>query len=244
MADGHSAGIGTEIDVLGARTDLLLATVSRLDDGAVAEPSVLPGWTRGHVITHLARNAEAMCNLLAWARTGVRTPMYPSAEKRNADIEAGAGRPIDELRADLSATAAQLAQDIQDMPAEAWNRTIELMNGKELAVVDVPWHRLKEVEIHHADLGLDHTPGDWPAAFQDRLLDDVLATRENQPEAPSLHLGCTDTGQHREMRNPGPDDPLITGTHTEVLTWLLGRSPGASLTRQPAGALPELPPWV
>ena len=65
-------------------------TVMRLDD--LREPSRLPGWTRGHVVTHVARNAEGLCRLLRWARTGIETPMYPSIQARDAAIEAGAGR--------------------------------------------------------------------------------------------------------------------------------------------------------
>ncbi|MFZ0215410.1 MAG: maleylpyruvate isomerase N-terminal domain-containing protein, partial [Candidatus Dormiibacterota bacterium] len=60
----------------------------RLDDNRVGQPTALPGWTRGHLLTHLARQAEGFGRLLAWARTGVRTPMYESWERRNADIAA------------------------------------------------------------------------------------------------------------------------------------------------------------
>ena len=48
----------------------------------MAGPSLLPGWSRGHVLTHLARNADGAVNLLTWARTGVETPQYVSQEQR------------------------------------------------------------------------------------------------------------------------------------------------------------------
>ena len=78
-----------------AAVDRLLESASGLSDEQVREPSLLPDWTKGHVLTHVARNADGLRNLLIWAQTGVETPMYPSAEDRAADIEAGASRSGD-----------------------------------------------------------------------------------------------------------------------------------------------------
>src|SRR5919197_4025618 len=80
-------------------------SVAGLTDGDARAASRLAGWSRGHVLTHLARNADALVNLLTWARTGVERPMYVSSDQRDADIEAGAGRTADELRADLRESA-------------------------------------------------------------------------------------------------------------------------------------------
>src|SRR6516164_11535621 len=86
---------------IGEATDRLLASAAALTDATAREPSALPGWTRGHVLTHVARNADGLGNLLRWARTGTKTPMYASREARAASIEAGAGRPAAELTADV-----------------------------------------------------------------------------------------------------------------------------------------------
>jgi maleylpyruvate isomerase len=43
-------------------------------DGSILADSGLPGWTRGHLLTHVARNADALRNLLTWARTGCHVP--------------------------------------------------------------------------------------------------------------------------------------------------------------------------
>ena len=77
---------------VGAATGRLLATTAALADPEVREPSLLPGWTRGHVLSHIARNADGLINLLRWAHTGTQIPMYASQQARDADIEAGAGR--------------------------------------------------------------------------------------------------------------------------------------------------------
>ncbi len=74
-------------------TDRLIESASALADGQLRDPSLLPGWSRGHVLTHLARNADGLSNLLIWARTGVETPQYTSRDDRDAQIEEGSGRP-------------------------------------------------------------------------------------------------------------------------------------------------------
>ncbi|MEO3870681.1 maleylpyruvate isomerase N-terminal domain-containing protein [Nonomuraea sp. B12E4] len=62
---------------LASATNRLLATAATLSDADIAAPSRLPGWTRGHVLSHVAQNAGSHLNLLTWARTGIRTPSTP-----------------------------------------------------------------------------------------------------------------------------------------------------------------------
>ena len=92
-----------------------LGALSDLTDDDMRAPSLLPGWTRGHVVTHLARNADAFCNLLHWAETGEEHYMYESRERRDADIEAGAGRSAHDLRVDAAASSGRLMQAINEL---------------------------------------------------------------------------------------------------------------------------------
>src|SRR3954471_6247500 len=101
-------------------TDNLLRAAADLDPAVVSAPSALPGWTTGHVLTHVARNADAYTNLLTWARTGVETPAYASPSARVEGIDAGAGRPLAEQIADLRAAHERFADAGAAMPAEAW----------------------------------------------------------------------------------------------------------------------------
>ncbi|MPY78282.1 MAG: maleylpyruvate isomerase family mycothiol-dependent enzyme [Actinophytocola sp.] len=94
-------------------------TVAALSPEAIAESSALPGWTRGHVITHVARNADALVNLLTRARTGTPTPMYATPDQRNADIEAGAGRALAEQFDDLRESGRRFAATAGRSPAGA-----------------------------------------------------------------------------------------------------------------------------
>ena len=88
------AALSSALDEMAAVTDRLLQSVDSMSPEAVAGPSLMPGWTRGHVLTHLARNADAITNLVLAARTGDGRPMYVGGpEGREAAIQAGADRP-------------------------------------------------------------------------------------------------------------------------------------------------------
>ncbi len=95
-------------------------TAAETTDDQARAPSQLPDWSRGHVLTHLARNADGLRNLLVWARTGVETPQYPSVQARNDGIEAGAGRRAAELAADIAESAAQFAAEAARLSGADW----------------------------------------------------------------------------------------------------------------------------
>ena len=75
--------------------------MGRLTDQEFDRPSLLPGWDRRHVVAHVARNADALVNLMTWARTGEETPMYPSVEARDAGIAEAAALDPPALRTEL-----------------------------------------------------------------------------------------------------------------------------------------------
>jgi|SRR5579859_6514739 len=237
--------VSHSLDRLAAATDRVLATATALSDAQAREPSLLPGWTRGHVLTHLARNADGMVNLLRWARTGTETPMYASAESRDADIEAGAGRPAATLAADLRESAAALAAAAAAMPDDAWTAQVRALRGPPFPALAVLEGRLSEVEIHHVDLAAGYLPGDWPEDFLTEALPRVaesFAGRDDVPACVAWAEGAKD------MFRLGPEQAgspsvAINGGAADMLAWLLGRSDGAGLTVAGGGPLPVLPPW-
>ena len=117
---------------LAEATDRLVATVRRLDDSALAAPSGLPGWTRGHVVAHLARNADGLGNLAPWAETGIETPMYASRDARAAAIEADAYRTAAVQLADLVGSAEALADRLAAMGPHADDAHLCLVSGAEV----------------------------------------------------------------------------------------------------------------
>jgi maleylpyruvate isomerase len=233
------------LDRLGVATGRLLATATTLSDALVREPSLLPGWTRGHVLTHIARNADGLGNLLRWARTGTEIPMYASAEARSADIEAGAGRPAAELAADVRGSAAAFAAEADAVSGDAWTVQVRALNGPLFPAFGVLERRLSEVEIHHVDLGAGYAPGDWPEDFLIEALPRVALSFTGRDDAPRCVIrpeGAKDSFRIGPV--PGGAPPvIINGQPADMLAWLLGRDRGTGLTVAGGGALPELPPW-
>ncbi|MEW2384928.1 maleylpyruvate isomerase family mycothiol-dependent enzyme [Micromonospora sp. NPDC047707] len=228
-----------EVDDATAR---LLRTAATFDEADLAAPSLLPGWTRGHVLAHLARNADGFVNLLTAARTGEPIPMYASAAARTADIDAGAPRPPAEHLDDLRRTADRFAEAVAAMPVEAWGATVETRRGPWPAAMLV-WGRLREIEVHHVDLAAGYRPAEWPEAFGHRLLHEVATGLAERPDAPPMVLRFDGT-RHELVVGDRSAAPTVTGAAPELAAWLIGRSPGTVLTVTPDGALPTPPEWI
>jgi maleylpyruvate isomerase len=228
-----------EVDDATAR---LLRTVAAFDAADAAAPSLLPGWTRGHVLTHLARNADGFVNLLTAARTGEQIPMYASADARTSDIEAGADRPPAALLDDLRRSSERFVEAVDAMPVEAWATSVETRRGPWPAALLV-WGRLREIEVHHVDLAAGYRPAEWPDAFAQRLLHEVATGLTGRPEAPAMVLRFDGVRQELVVGDPEAA-PTITGPAPELAAWLIGRSAGEVLAVTPDGPLPTPPEWI
>jgi maleylpyruvate isomerase len=219
----------------------LRGLMTRMGDDAFAAPSALPGWSRAHVLTHIARNADGLINLLTWARTGAPTPAYASAEQRDADIATGARRLPSEIREDVLASSDRLAQVVRKMPREAWSARVKDVQGRQLLASDIPWLRAREMWIHAVDLDVGASFADLPAPMLAELMTEVAAAMGEKDECPGLHLvapGCTWTTRDR------PDALTVSGSATELIAWLLGRSRGRLLHCSSGGKPPTLPRWL
>ncbi|MFE7798361.1 maleylpyruvate isomerase family mycothiol-dependent enzyme [Nocardia sp. NPDC057440] len=231
-----------QLDTVAEATTRFLDTARRLSDSDITGPSLLPGWTRGHVLAHLARNADSLVNLLIWARTGNETPQYASMHIRDADIEAGAPRPLADQLADNEAAATRWLTLAMEAPAEAWEAIVRTRQGRPIPATEVIWMRLQEVEIHHVDLAAGYQPADWPTDFVTRLLPraaaDLTKAAATDPAAAPFAIHATDTGFTATIGATAPSH-TISGPATSLLAWLLGRSTGTDLI----GDLPALPAW-
>lgn len=220
-------------------TTRYLAALSDLGDDDVRAPSLLPGWSRGHVLTHVARNADALVNLLHWAETGIPTPMYPSRDQRDAEIEAGAGRSADELREDNAAAAGRFLQAVNQLDVRHEDAPVaRTVDGETFPAREVALMRWLEVEIHHADLGLEFSHEDWSSELAEVVLERVLADRA---DGPAMALRATDTGGLWKygVQGQGPD---VSGRSQDLAWWVLGRGQGRGLVSS-ADVLPDLGPW-
>ena len=212
----------------------LLDTARAVTDDQARRPSLLPGWTVGHVLTHIARNADGLINLLSWAATGVPTPMYGPGDAREADIEAGAGRPAAELARDVAESNERFIGALSRMPADRWGEVVEWRGGARKPAGVIQSARLTEVEVHHADLGLGYGFGDIPDEFRHRLLADAA---QFLPDGTVLY--AEDTGRSYPDGRDG--DTVVTGSSGDLLGWAAGRTRGDTLTCP--GGLPDVPEW-
>jgi maleylpyruvate isomerase len=158
-------------DQIDDATALLLDTVSALTDDDVRRPSLLPGWTRGHVLTHLARGADALRNLIEGRAA------YASQEARDAAIEAGAGRAVADLIEDVRATAAAFRESALAQSDDSWTRRVDVLGHGSFPASQILVRRLVEVELHHVDLDAGYRPSDWPTTFNQLELTEPMRTQ-------------------------------------------------------------------
>ncbi|WDO10686.1 maleylpyruvate isomerase family mycothiol-dependent enzyme [Streptomyces murinus] len=229
------------LDPIAASTNRFVATVASLTDAQVSGDTLVPPWTRGHVITHVARATDSICRLLAWARTGVETPQYASMDARAAEIEAGARRPVADLVADVRATAARFEEAVRTLPPAAWHTQVRMRTGELRTPATLILARLRELEIHHADLDAGYGFSDIPVDAARWIIDDIVEALARRPETPALRLETTDTGLVHAL---GADGPTVSGRQADILAWLSGRSPGTALTASGADEVPAAPFWI
>jgi len=221
----------------------LRGMMTRMGDDAFAAPSALPDWTRAHVLAHLARNADAMVNLLDWARTGVPTPAYASRQQRDADIAKGAERAPAEIRADVIAASDRLAAAVRAMPEQAWSVTVQGTRGDPMPASEVLWFRAREVWIHSVDLDAGASFTDLPRPMLHELLTDVTETFSARPDFPPLLLVPNDESRTWAVGDPGAATE-VRGPVAELAAWLLGRSKGRNLRTAEGSRPPALPAWI
>lgn len=195
----------------------LAVDLATLTDEQAAQPSLLPGWSVAHVLTHIARNADGLTLMVEAANRGEVGSQYPGGiAQRNADIEAGAARTAAVLRDDVVAAAARL-EAAWAASTDETRRTEGLSVMGPVPVHDLPFRRWRETAVHHADLGLAYTWRDWPADYVRLELQrmTMLWASRKPMGLTTLPVAATTLPDH------------------ERLAWLLGRTTVEGL--EPAG---------
>jgi maleylpyruvate isomerase len=196
----------------------LLDDLDALTDEEARAASLLPGWSVGHVLTHLARNADSHVRALEGAMRDEVVERYPGGpDQRAAEIEAGSGRSAAELVDDVRTTANRLEATWLQLDEAAWTR--EGSSGGREPIASLPFMRWREVEVHRVDLGLGATPDDWPSGYVRRELRlAAMAWRARMP------MGQT------ELPTAALAMPPV-----RRLAWFLGR--------EQVDGLPAVRPW-
>jgi maleylpyruvate isomerase len=222
MAADLPRELAREIDGVAAAHAALLAALVGLTDSQARAASGLPGWSIGHVLTHLARNADGMRGMLEAAAGDEMVAQYPGGmEQRNGDIAAGAGRPAADLVDDVRTAATAFEDALTTLTAAQWANGRGAASGGTVAISDVPFRRRREVVVHTTDLGLDDADPwlAWPADFvRAELVRMTMQWRSRRP------MGLTDL----------PPQALAV-PDGERLAWLMGRASIPGL--EPAGLM-------
>ncbi len=221
-------------DAIHEATRRFVRAVDALPDEAYAEPSALPGWSRGFVVAHVALNAEGMARVMHGLVVGDGATMYDSQKARDEAIDELGGASPSQVR-DRLLSATTVFQDAwEHMTDEAWAGDFRRMpEADPWAASSLGRLRLIELEVHHADLEAGYSAGHWREQFLDALFNRVVGDRQAGP--PML------------LRTPdgdvpvGEGGPVVSGSRADLTWWLLGRGEGQGLTGDPS--LPTLGPW-
>nr|WP_232531333.1 maleylpyruvate isomerase family mycothiol-dependent enzyme [Microlunatus antarcticus] len=214
-------------------TQHLLGSTIAVTDAQWAAPSRLPGWSRAHVASHVARQADGFTRLVSGARSGVPQAMYASPEARAAEIDDGAGRTGLELQTDLDASAGRLAEAFDSLdrvdPAArstegtptGWSAAVHLRGGLVVPARLLPLGRLFEVEIHHVDLGVGHEMDRIEPEVAEWLIEWVAFRARARDEFPRVELH-TDSGFTTTVGQVGPG-LVVHGPAPALVGWLTNR---------------------
>ena len=222
-------------------SDLVADALANFDERDFAVESQLPGWTRKHLIAHLAANGDAIGNLIHWAATGEVTPMYSSPEARATDIEIGSRKSGSELTLWFGESAAKLNAGMSALTAEQWGNEIVTAQGRTVPASETPWMRSREVMIHAVDLDAGIEFDDLPEEFLRALCDDIVAKRASiaGPTAITLVSETSD-----EWTLPGSGDAIqVTGSLAAIAAYLAGRQ-YSGLTASSDDGVPAIPAWL
>jgi maleylpyruvate isomerase len=188
-----------DIDLCRRSHARLREAIAGMTDDDVRAPSLLPGWSVGHLLTHLARNADSVRRRLGGALRDEIVDQYPGGpEARAAEIEAGAARSATELRADVDATAAAVDAAFATFPSDRWDRLGRTVFGDELPVATLPFGRAREVHVHLVDLGTGIEPSGWPPELAERWLPELMAALPRRTDPTALLAWAL-------RRGPAPD---------------------------------------
>ncbi|WP_022887275.1 maleylpyruvate isomerase family mycothiol-dependent enzyme [Glaciibacter superstes] len=220
--------------------------LAELRDDQFDGPSLLPGWSRRHVIAHVGYNARALTRLTEWAATGVENPMYPSPDARGEEIEYGATLSPAALR-NLSAHAAvHLNVEWRDLEPTSWNAEVRTAQGRIVPASETVWMRTREVWLHAVDLDNGGSVTDFPPELIDRLLTDVLGAwnrRQAAESIPNFVLRADDRADIRSVTGDTDDGIELLGTAAALTRWATGRG-SIGVSTVGCSPVPKSPRWL
>lgn len=216
-------------------TQALLGDTILLTDEQWGVASLLPGWTRAHVASHLARNADGLVRVVRQLHDGRPTSLYADAPSARADIERGSERTAMELQVDLDSSANQLHNCFEELLAMPPDRLVALTPTITVRLDHLPIVRINELVLHHIDLDVGYTFENIDPEVAAWLLAYNAARVGRNSAYPAIRLE-SDSGVSAVIGGPGRPQ-VVHGPDNLLLTWLTRRPMPGGI----APALPELP---
>ncbi len=228
------AVVGAEVVVLREALEPVLAG---LTDADVAAPSLLAGWSRGHVLAHLAGVGAALARQLELAPGGGLAPLYDGGQAgRDAAIEDRAGVSASTHARDVEAAARRVESAVAALGPDDWGR---VTGHRDRTALDIAHGWWRELGIHATDLDLGIVPASWSPALCAHLAA-YLAPRVAEPAVLVPDDGVA--GPWAVGPQSSSDDvSVVTGERTDLVAWLAGRAPRGSLVARRGGAHVDLP---
>lgn len=223
--------------------------LNEIPDEGLGQPSLLPGWSRRHLVAHVGYNARAVARLVDWASTGEENPMYSSDSQRAEEIDLGATLPAQALRHLSDHAAIHLTVEWRDLEPDAWHHEVQTAQGRLVEASETLWIRTREVWIHAVDLNNGARFTDFPPELIDLLLPDLIKVwmrKRQDPTAPNIVLQPVDRDGNWAMTHDNPDHPhlVITGPAADIVQWGTGRGLPASVTTSDGAPPPAAPSWL
>ncbi|MEU6883334.1 maleylpyruvate isomerase family mycothiol-dependent enzyme [Streptomyces sp. NPDC046712] len=238
MSDRPRPDLPTTIAEIVSSGARFFSALTALTDADMRAASALPTWTRGHVVSHVARGADAYVWLLTVARTGAEPSPRAGAAALAQAVDDGAARPATQLLADVRSSLDRVVAEATSMDAGAWDTLVTALAGWRHPAWYTLYRCWRELETHHVDLNVGYTTSNWPTPYVTWALNDTVATVAARG-FPVARVEAVDIDRSWTL---SPTGPTIRAPGHVLLGWLSGRLPAASLVAD--GPVPEPPgPW-
>lgn len=214
--------------------------LATLTDADVLVATDLPGWTRGHVLAHIAHVSNAVARQIEYALRGELVEFYDGGTGgRTQAIEMNAGHTAAEHREYISSAFTRALAVLEGLSEEQWGLPVSYRSGDVRGVALAYW---RELVIHLADLQLGRGPETWSKEFCLYLIEFLTA------RVPAdIHLKLLPLALPPMTMGSGETAVSIQGMLTDIAAWLSGRTPTMGSLRAEAAAdsveLPVLLPW-
>ncbi|WP_420175706.1 maleylpyruvate isomerase family mycothiol-dependent enzyme [Luteococcus sp. OSA5] len=220
-------------------TQALLGDTIAIADDDWHGPSRLAGWTRAHVATHLARNADGLRRVVEGVLEQRPVHMYADEQTRLRDLELGSRRDALDLQIDLDTSAGQLNYAFDHLEEAGITDVVEVRPGFRMPAQHLVVARLNEVVLHRIDLAHGFQATDVDADLAHWLLEWNCRRISDRPDFPAIQVSST-SGLTARLGTPHGEPTVVRGSDAGLLGWLTSRADASLVDGAENLEFPEL----